>query len=453
MAPTSAPDGAQKAHVPAWKRLGLKLKHAAETPEQPIATPTSTAPASSSRKRAAISTEEDQPAKKSKLIETAAPAPATPSTPVTSRLKGQKSVTFTPETKAEDGDSIKQLFSAWVAQQKADDQAYEDFCRGDYTQTFTEPAVEEFEKSTATKEIPSENRGEKETQGKRAKKPKEEKPKKVQKASKVVKPAQRLSPALDYLRQYAESRDTWKFNKNHQTYLLRNAFNTETIPADYSDLLYIYIAGLQGGVRKRLRDEALAVKVKDIDDGVAGFPNMGDAARKQQEYEAAMAEYIATATAREAPAEMGYEEGLLSGLSDVAMRPRMEKRMRAERILAELAAEDAAITTVKSAAVENDESQKRAKMNDGSAQKLGRKRKQRTAVEDDSSSSSDSDSSDTSSSGTSSSDDDSSDEENEDSESEDESTSSSSSSSSDSDSSSSSDSAESESSSDSSDSE
>lgn len=424
MVATSNPTDASKPHVPAWRRLGLKLKSEPDTLEQSLPTlpATATANDSQSKKRSAAKSDGDsQPAKKSKFI-AADPEPvaAVPSTPI-NRLKRSKSVTFTPETKVEDGDSIKQLFNTWVAQQNSDDQAFEDFCRGDVFSTPEPPKVEETVDPTITDE--------KEKRIKRVKKPKEEKTNKVTKVSKVVKPAappQRLSPALDYLRQYRESRDTWKFNKNHQTYLLKHAFNTETIPVDYNELLYLYVAGLQGGVRKRLRDEALAEKVKDIDAGAKGFPKkMDDTERKQQEYDAAVAEYVAECTSRNAPKSMTYEEGVRLGLSDAAMQPRIAKRLRAERVLAELAAEDVSSGTSGSSTVTEDE--KRLKMNDGSAQKVGRKRKQRTVVEDDTSSSEDSSSdSETSSSG--SSDDDSDDEEKEE-----ESTSSSSSSSSSSD--------------------
>lgn len=114
MPSAAPPSNAPPSRTPAWKRLGLKLKSGQETPI--VEAHRDIEPSTRKRKAETDSTPSAKKAKKTKE-----PAAATvPSTPTLSR---KKSVTFTPETKVEDGDSIKQLFSSWVAEQKAQDPA------------------------------------------------------------------------------------------------------------------------------------------------------------------------------------------------------------------------------------------------------------------------------------------------------------------------------------------
>lgn len=375
------------AHVPAWKRLGLKLKSAQEQPAGEL----STEPDTSKRKRP-DGIADNAPIKKPKRTSRFSGQPSSEVVPITPQFERKKSVTFTPDTKVEDGDSIKQLFNSWVAEQKSVDPSFQFRNSNSAFETPAPPRVEEDVDPKLD---------EKERRVKRVKKPKPEKaqkakkPKQSKKSPKITKPntAQPARPFLAYLKQYCESRSTWKFNKNHQNHLLKHAFDAEVVPSDYALYLFEYVRGLQGGVRTRLRDTALGIKVKDQDDGAAGFPaTMAHLEKQQRDYEAAMNEYVATMTAANAPARMGYEEGVALGLSDAAMAGRVKKRMRAERILAELASspeKDENGATLVSA----EDKSKRLRLDDGSALKVARKRKQRT-VGDIESSSSESDSDD-----------------------------------------------------------
>ena len=363
---TSAP-----AHVPAWKRLGLKLK--SQAPSEPV--PESSNPIELPKRKREDSFGEG-PAKKTRNIS----KELSPAAPVTPSLVRKKSVTFTPETKADDGDSIKQLFNSWVAEQKSQDPSFQ-------LQT-SQPAFETPEPSIVKEQIDT-NLDEKERRAKRVKKPKQDK-KKALKPSKIVKPTDLSSrPYLQYLRQYHESRDTWKFNKNHQTHLLKHVFDLDIIPSDHAYLIYPYVRGLQGGVRTRLRDAALAVKIKDQEEGATeSSENMSWDEKKQKEYGAAMEKYVKDMTATDASSQVGYEEGILLGLSDEGMAKRVAKRTRAEKILRELAVgQDPSEVIAKDDIANGDnDSQKRLRMNDGSTQKVARRRKQRTATVDTSSS-------------------------------------------------------------------
>lgn len=368
------------AHIPAWKRLGLKLKSAQETSE-PAGEP-STEPDTLKRKRTDATTD-DTLAKKSRtslnlLRQLESQGPVTP------QLARKKSVTFTKETKVEDGDSIKQLFNSWVAEQKSTNPSFEFSNSAPVFKTPGAPRVEE--------EVDA-NLDEKERRVKRVKTPKPEKPQKSKqpkKPTKATKPSAPSSrPFLAYLKEYCESRSTWKFNKNHQNHLLRNAFDLEVIPSDNTHYLFEYVRGLQGGVRTRLRDTALAIKVKDQEDGTAVIEStMAD--RFQRDYDMAMKEHVAEMTALNAPSSMGYEEGVLLGLSDRAMAKRVAKRLRAERILEELASSPDGIGAAVANGDDDEGDQKRLRYSDDIPQlKAPRKRKQRTAVDNDSSSSSD----------------------------------------------------------------
>ena len=359
--------------IPAWQRLGLKLK-AAQTPSgaEILAGSDST-----KRKRSELP-EETSGSKKAKTIDV--PISKLLTTP---QLTRRKSVAFTPETKAEDGDSVKQLFNTWVSEQKEEHPAFP----FKSTPAFNTPQPTKVIESIDT------TLTEKERRVNRVQLPKESKVKKSKaKKAKVVKPANiesnkpKTAPFLAYLKTYHEDRANWKFNKAHQNHLLKHIFDVQVIPSEHVHQVYAYVRGLQGGVRTRLRDEALAIKVKDLEaDNMEGFSGEEDhATREKREYDQACVEYVANMTVLDASSKLGYEEGVLAGLSNFGMAKRMAKRARAEIILAEFRNEPA--TKVLTVDKEDDEASKRA--TDGGPQKVARKRKQRTQslLEQDSSS-------------------------------------------------------------------
>ncbi|KAI0431707.1 hypothetical protein F5Y09DRAFT_304073 [Xylaria sp. FL1042] len=279
-----------------------------------------------------------------------------------------------------------------------------------------------------------------------------------------------LEPALAYLRTWHTSRETWKFNKNHQTKLLEQVFagaDSTTIPAADIAVFYEYIRGLQGNVRVRLRELANGIKAEDMEQGASGFPSSiaansagkEMAERKQREYEEVIRTFLSQARTPQKEEEEGDkkqkqkknkrrfdEVDYVLRTTDMEMQRRVVKRMRAEMVLDELSetdASEASTTTATGTATttsgesststekgrnsaseeeeeedeEDDEADandadtgdnhnKRLKLNDGPQQRTKRKRKLRTAaVEDDTSSESESESeseADTSSDGSSS---------------------------------------------------
>ncbi|KAL8954813.1 MAG: hypothetical protein Q9183_006920, partial [Haloplaca sp. 2 TL-2023] len=127
-------------HIPAWRRLGLKLKNVPdEAPTASSISKQNPSPPPSQKKRKAESNvdehEGSKPAKVAKKVgvdhhfindgssvsKSNGTASATPSKPHLTR----KSVSFTPETKTQDGESNKDLYNSWIVSQKSIDPAFD----------------------------------------------------------------------------------------------------------------------------------------------------------------------------------------------------------------------------------------------------------------------------------------------------------------------------------------
>jgi hypothetical protein len=135
-------------------------------------------------------------------------------------------------------------------------------CAGDtLIQPLLEPAGSEAEAT-------GENKGESEEV-------KKKKGKKKKKKTAKNRPAQRTyavasHPALDYLMQWNDSRDTWKFQKVRQVsisylsfslstvqlYLLKNIYALDRIPKPHFRVLLKYIEDLKGHLREETLKEA-----------------------------------------------------------------------------------------------------------------------------------------------------------------------------------------------------
>ncbi|KAI9887189.1 MAG: hypothetical protein M1823_001016 [Watsoniomyces obsoletus] len=236
--------------VPAWKRLGLQLKTVADTPsfhEDP-----SPSKKSKKRKRQLDDTSHGDG---EKVVEfTAKQKQEETGTSISTRArephsKRTKSVAFTQDTKTTDGDSIKQLFQAWVKQERAKDPSFR-----------PEKAGDAF-KVEKTKSIPVQNTLSsfddknlaKRKDKKKAAKGSQHQQKKSTGDDKTKDSSPQSHPALIYLLQHHHSRQDWKFSKVRQSYLLKHVLDLKRIPSKYTIPLCHYFAGLQGqGVRDRL---------------------------------------------------------------------------------------------------------------------------------------------------------------------------------------------------------
>jgi hypothetical protein len=335
--------------VPAWKRLGLKLKQPSDAPEPSFGHPTSSSSTPIKRKfDAPQPSSSSQVAKRPRQDETAG------------HLKKQKSVSFADAPSNNNGTK--------------------------FSRTPAKPAKQSKAKSKGP-----------------AKKPKPQVP-------------TDLKPALEYLRLWKTARDSWKFNKNHQSNLIKHVFDADGIPASDIETFYDYIQDLKGFVRMRLRETACEVRDQDQSDGAKAFPEGTKGLEAtQQRYEEVLTKYLQSqpvGSKRKGFTEVDY---LSDSEEDEVIVRRLVKRMRAELVIDELSDSDETeastsssqtITTSDNATVIK-EAEKSVKPADGVPGK--RRRKLRVNVDDSDSSSSESDSdsdddSDTSSSGSSSED-------------------------------------------------
>lgn len=181
--------------------------------------------------------------------------------------------------------------------------------------------------------------------------PKKPKQKKAPKQPAAAKEPFDFTPVVQYLRTWRNARDSWKFNKNHQTLLIKHLYKDNAIPASDIDSLYLYIRDIKGASRKRLVEEAEALKKKDMEAGSKGFPESTKAPEdKQKQYEELLAEMLAKNAAVRENGKRGYDEAEFVQ-RDVGseIQKRLVKRMRAENIICELESSGSEEDTIMSA--------------------------------------------------------------------------------------------------------
>lgn len=233
----SALDAVPPRPIPAWKRLGLKLKFANEYPDQPTQLRGNTSTSNKRRhskeaetmpqealsehdlkKRSQLHLLDAKPTKRHRID----PKALSPSLKKDSNGI-RKTVSFTSDTKIEDGDSSKSLILNWEAQ-------------------YDQPSLAnlpEDHRSSQKRDSPS---------------------------TKSKSPSSKNKPlaALEYLTQFGHSRETWKFNKKKEVWILRNLFAIKHISSDYDVDLAHYLQGLKSAsARLRIRQEAEEIIRKD----------------------------------------------------------------------------------------------------------------------------------------------------------------------------------------------
>lgn len=242
--------------------------------------------------------------------------------------------------------------------------------------------------------------------------PKKPKPAKKKKASKPQPDPQPhdLTPSLEYLRTWHKARDAWKFNKNHQTLLLKYMYKAEALPAADVDAFYLYINDIKGGSRTRLIEQAEEVRKKDMEAGPKGFPEATKGAEeKQGQYEEMLADLLKEKDEAEGASSTGAPKRSFDEVEftlrtvDKDVQQRLVKRMRAETVIDVLkysggdddtAAPSASTTNATSSRVKvpvlNGGADAKAIGAEGTKQKTKRRKKLRTADTDSSSSESES---------------------------------------------------------------
>ena len=351
-------------HVPAWKKIGLKLKYAKEelgensvskviitngkkrkvTTESGFAIDVATTDSPTKKSKKSKSTTGEALAIANSNAAIATPpriATSTTSTVEPNTVKRRKSVAFTPETKTQDGESSQQLFQTWHANWVAEDPSF--------NPSTISPALKVIAAKPADVSIsPQELAKPSPLPSPSISAPKEKKPKKPKKKKIKARPSlpskptnnQTDHPALKYLTTYHTSHETWKFSKPHQNYLLRHLFSLTHIPSFYDPALLAYLCGLEGAsARSRIRQQALAIRTKDAE-WIASEPTEADTMenetheqcveRRRMEYEAAVARVKERLRMKEDEREEKEWE-MLGGRDEWEWK--LKKRRRAEVVL------------------------------------------------------------------------------------------------------------------------
>lgn len=81
-------------------------------------------------------------------------------------------------------------------------------------------------------------------------------------------------PYLTYLEEHSQVREQWKFNKNHQNQLFKYLFDVHKIPPEFEDALAEYVAGLKGqSARDRIANSARTILAELENDPEAQLPD------------------------------------------------------------------------------------------------------------------------------------------------------------------------------------
>lgn len=348
-------------HIPAWKRLGLKLKNANDSAATATVTSEDTLNDAEDRSKLKRKSQEEEtlaptlavnePSKKKKKVRSTAPE-SNGITSVTPPSQRKKSVTFSPETKVEDGESVKQYHKNWVSSQRSNDPQFDveklnPALKALEPTTVRETSPEQPAVSLISPSLPIDNRP---TAPKK-------KPKKKQNISHSnsgptsQQPSSDYTyPALAYLTTYHTSRDSWKFNKADQNYLIKHIFHHAQVPAQHDPALASYLKGLASeNTKARIRREALDIRAEDekwlaIRDNIEQDSNGNDdkdmgveretpeqrLARRLLDYNSAVDKVKAILEAKEDARE---EAEWALGPARSEWEQRLERRRRAEVVL------------------------------------------------------------------------------------------------------------------------
>lgn len=271
-------DDTPKQHIPAWKKLGLKLKYAQENSDSIIAdhhnivnekkrkrssdkdasTPDESVKSVKKKKTKVKKLGPTSNASNSETFEPSRGDVTSPPDQETPSHSGgaRKSVSFTPDTKKTDGDSVKQLYQTWLNSHEAKDPSFDPLAFNPAMQVITSHTI-----SSSTSQTQP-------TTTKKSKKAKRSRRSNVSQQSNGQGAGEFLplshQATLDYLFTYHTSDSPWKFSKTRQSHLLRHLFSPSFIPASYAEALEAYLSGLQGeGAKIRLRKEARKVRAED----------------------------------------------------------------------------------------------------------------------------------------------------------------------------------------------
>lgn len=363
-------------HVPAWKKLGLKLKYAKEeVPAQRDGDRDVSGEAQDGMEvDGAVkegSEKKKNKSKKRRLEEDgedgedgAATAAAGGEDNGSEKKKNKKSkkhrkVSFSADTKVHDGDD----------EEDEEDEEEEKKTGGDSLENGVSEAALVDEKQKEEK--------------KRRMKEKKDK-KKKQDQQEPTDPSD--TPILTYLHLYHQDRPAWKFQKNRETQLFKHVLSLERVPTEYNAALLAYLQGLKSeAARQRLGQTAEEIIKSEMEVQAATEVNTEED-KPDDQNAPDMTDYYKTVEAFRIRLSQGKDElndvdALGEGQVTRDLRKKLEKRLRAEAMWFAINGKLFYIQKPKG-------SQKATPQQNGKqAQSAGKKKKNRTVIVDISSSS------------------------------------------------------------------
>jgi hypothetical protein len=322
-APTERP-----AHVPAWKKLGLKLKYAKED------TGNENASAKNADKLAnGLNGAHDSPekvkGKKRRLDEEEEGG----------EVSEEESAHKTKKSKKEKGEKKEEKEKKEKKEKKrvsfSTDTKDRDGTGDESDRENGGVAVSDGRGTTSEEES---------TDKKNKKDKKEKKKEKKEKKDNATSGHIHETPVLSYLSLYHKNRAAWKFQKNRETHLFKHIFSLEQVPAQYNAALLAYLQGLKSeGAKQRLFQNAEEVMKTELEPKSVEDAENGDATATSQAnedgengnapdtkaYDNAVEEFR---TWLLDPKEE-FDTGRVSGDLDDDARRKFETRQRAELIL------------------------------------------------------------------------------------------------------------------------
>jgi WKF domain len=217
---------AQVTRVPAWKKLGLQLKKSLEeTKKRPF-------------DQLSQENGDHLGAERSGQIYI-----SRKSTNEHHKAKKRKSVSFSEDTKDDDGNTTEKLLDNYISQNTG-----EEGFTPDEASAFTTPKAHpaNLDKSQSQAKAGTTKR------------------KKSQANSSTRE--SNCPQYLDYLTSFYTDKANWKFNKKKQSLILRDVFDMSRIPPEYDSPLEAYIRGLESEAARQRLHVRLQAELKELED-------------------------------------------------------------------------------------------------------------------------------------------------------------------------------------------
>ncbi|KAK2733063.1 hypothetical protein FQN57_002324 [Myotisia sp. PD_48] len=291
-------------HIPAWKKLGLRLKSADDPPKQDVDTSSTPNVEKKTKKRKPETRESHKSSEDAEGDQKHQDSVQSP------KMKRKKSDALAKQSLATKQEQPQKNKSPKKSVSFASD-------------TKTEDAISTHELTLDPEDDPDA------AANKRAAKrrKREERSKRPSVPQSTLEIPAISNPTLAYLSTYQHSRSEWKFQKNRETAVLKYALSVDRIPQIYDAALSTYLSNLKGEAGKqRLMEASKEAIVKDDED-----EKDENAVKQRSVYDAAVKSYKQGLIGRGGIDFEADSDSVPSDL-DPSWHNKLKKRRRAELV-------------------------------------------------------------------------------------------------------------------------